>query len=48
MLLMAVLNFWAYLPLALPGQGLQRVPAVRRRPRRTTTAEPVPVAPATG
>jgi cellulose synthase (UDP-forming) len=48
MLLMAVVNFWAYLPLALPGQGLRGVPVVRRRPRRTAAVDAVPVASATG
>jgi cellulose synthase (UDP-forming) len=47
MLLMALLNFWAYLPLALPGQGLGRAPAVRR-PRRAPIAEPVPAVPVAG
>jgi cellulose synthase (UDP-forming) len=48
MLLMAVVDLWAFLPLALPGQGLREAPA-RRRTRRTAPAtEPVPVASATG
>jgi cellulose synthase (UDP-forming) len=37
MLVVAAINFWAYLPLVLPGQGM-RVPAGRRRPAETPEA----------